>query len=118
MTDSLDQLRGRLAAFAQVRDWEQFHNPKNLVMALVGETGELVEHFQWLTPEQAQALPTDKLEEVRLEIADILIYLVRLADRLGVDPVQAAFDKVAINELRYPVEKVRGSARRAGEYED
>ncbi|HHH46248.1 MAG TPA: nucleotide pyrophosphohydrolase [Thiotrichales bacterium] len=114
--DSLEQLRRRLAEFARVRDWEQFHSPKNLAMALIAEAAELVEHFQWLTEEQSRSLPEDKREAVRLEIADILIYLVRIADRLGIDPVAAAYDKIAINEQRYPVERVRGDARRASEY--
>ncbi len=114
--DSLEQLRRCLAEFARVRDWEQFHSPKNLAMALIAEAAELVEHFQWLTEEQSRSLPEDKREAVRLEIADILIYLVRIADRLGIDPVAAAYDKIAINEQRYPVERVRGDARRASEY--
>ena len=114
--DSLEQLRRRLAEFARVRNWEQFHSPKNLAMALIAEAAELVEHFQWLTEEQSRSLPEDKREAVRLEIADILIYLVRIADRLGIDPVAAAYDTIAINEQRYPVERVRGDARRASEY--
>ena len=114
--DSLEQLRQQLAKFAAVRDWDQFHSPKNLSMALIGEAAELVEHFQWLTEKQSQQLDDDKLKEVRLEMADILIYLIRIADKLDVDLVSAAKDKIAINEKRYPVEKVRGDARRADEY--
>ncbi len=117
MQDSLEQLRQRLAEFARARDWEQFHSPKNLSMALIAEAAELVEHFQWLSEEQSFALPAEKLDEVRLELADILIFLIRTADRLGVDPVQAAWEKIEINEQRYPAEKVRGDARRAAEYE-
>jgi dCTP diphosphatase len=83
MHNPLDDLNRRLREFAQVRDWEQFHSPKNIAMALVGETGELIEHFQWLTEEQSYHLPADKLEAVRLEMADVLIYLIRLSDRLG-----------------------------------
>jgi len=116
--DSLAQLDARLKAFAQTRDWEQFHNPKNLSMALIAECAELVEHFQWLTPEQSMQLPADKLEAVSLELADILIYLVRCAERLDVDLIAAAERKIAINEARYPVDRVRGDARRASEYED
>jgi len=115
--DRLEALRQQLAEFAQVRDWEQFHSPKNLSMALIAEAAELVEHFQWLTEAQSAELPPEKLQEVRLELADIFIYLIRIADRLGVDLVAAAQEKCAINERRYPVEKVRGSARRASEYE-
>ena len=115
--DSIDDLNRRLKQFAVDRDWEQFHNPKNLVMALAGETGELLEHFQWLTEEQSASLPADKKEEVALEMADIFIYLIRCAERLDVDLVDAAYRKMAINESRYPAEKVRGDARRAEEYD-
>ena len=115
--DSLEGLRQRLEQFAKARDWEQFHSPKNLSMALIAEAAELVEHFQWLSEAQSSALPPDKLAEVRLELADILLYLIRLGDRLGLDLVQAGNDKIDINEQRYPVDKVRGSAKRASEYE-
>ncbi len=114
--DSLDDLNRRLKQFAVDRDWEQFHNPKNLVMALAGETGELIEHFQWLSPEQSAALPAEKKDQVALEMADILIYLIRTAERLDVDLVGAAYRKMALNESRYPADKVRGDARRAEEY--
>ncbi|WP_295450965.1 nucleotide pyrophosphohydrolase [uncultured Thiodictyon sp.] len=114
--DSLDDLNARLVRFAQERDWEQFHSPKNLSMALAGEVGELLEHFQWLTEEQSLDLAPDKKEQVALEVADCLIYLIRLAERLGIDPIAAAYRKIAINEQRYPAELVRGDARRAGEY--
>ena len=117
MNDSLDDLNRRLKAFATDRDWEQFHNPKNLVMALAGECGELLEHFQWLSDEQSASLPAEKREEVALEMADILIYLIRCSERLDIDLVEAAYRKMAINEARYPVERVRGDARRAEEYE-
>ncbi|MES9860355.1 MAG: nucleotide pyrophosphohydrolase [Candidatus Thiodiazotropha sp. LLP2] len=115
--DSLDNLNKRLKAFAQSRDWEQFHNPKNLAMAMIAECAELVEHFQWLTPEQSMDLSEEKHEEVALEMADILIYLIRSAERLDIDLIQAAERKIAINEARYPEEKVRGDARRASEYD-
>ncbi len=115
--DSLDDLDRRLKAFAQTRDWEQFHNPKNLVMALAGECGELLEHFQWLSEAQSAALSGEKKEAVALEMADILIYLIRCSERLDIDLVEAAYRKIAINESRYPVEKVRGDARRAEEYD-
>lgn len=116
--DSIDALQTRLRAFAKARDWEQFHSPKNLSMALIAECAELVEHFQWLTEAQSMQLPRDKQAEVRAELADIFIYLIRTADRLGVDLIQAAYDKAELNERRYPVEKVRGSARRASEYSE
>ena len=115
--DSLEKLRIRLARFAAERDWEQFHSPKNLSMALIAECAELVEHFQWITEAESGSLAPDRLEEVRLELADILIFLVRCADRLGVDLIAAANDKIAINDARYPADRVRGSARRAAEYE-
>lgn len=114
--DSLAILRARLADFAAQRDWDQFHSPKNLAMALIAETAELVEHFQWLTIEQSQQLPAATLAEVRLELADILIYLIRIADKLDLDLASAALEKMAINERRYPVDRVRGDARRAKEY--
>ncbi len=116
--DSLEDLNARLVRFAQERDWEQFHSPKNLAMALAGEVGELLEHFQWLTQAQSMALDPEKKQEVAHELADCLIYLVRIAERLGIDIVSAAYEKIAINERRYPADKVRGDARRAGEYED
>jgi NTP pyrophosphatase (non-canonical NTP hydrolase) len=115
--DSLDDLNRRLKGFAQDRDWEQFHNPKNLVMALAGECGELLEHFQWLSEAQSAALSGEKKAAVALEMADILIYLIRCSERLDIDLLDAAYRKIAINESRYPAEKVRGDARRAEEYE-
>ncbi|MES9924336.1 MAG: nucleotide pyrophosphohydrolase [Candidatus Thiodiazotropha endolucinida] len=116
--DSLDDLNSRLKAFAHTRNWEQFHNPKNLTMAMIAECAELVEHFQWLTPEQSMNLSQEKHDEVTLEMADILIYLIRCAERLDIDLIGAVERKIAINEARYPVEKVFGDARRASEYED
>jgi NTP pyrophosphatase (non-canonical NTP hydrolase) len=115
--DSLDNLNKRLKTFAQNRDWEQFHNPKNLAMAMIAECAELVEHFQWLTPEQSMNLSEEKHEEVALEMADILIYLIRCAERLDIDLIQAADRKIVINEARFPENKVRGDARRASEYD-
>jgi len=115
--DSLDDLSNRLLAFARERDWEQFHSPKNLSMALAGEAGELLEHFQWLSEAQSAALDAGKKDAVALEMADILIYLLRLAERLDIDLVDAANRKLAINRTRYPAERVRGDARRADEYD-
>jgi NTP pyrophosphatase (non-canonical NTP hydrolase) len=109
-TDSLDHLRKRLAAFAAERDWEQFHNPKNLAMALAGEAGELLEHFQWLTFEQAAHLPDETRAEVALEAADVLLFLVRLCDKLGIDLAAACEKKLVLNARKYPVEKSRGKA--------
>ena len=118
MDDSLQNLRQQLAEFARQRDWDQFHSPKNLSMALIAEAAELVEHFQWLSEEQSRSLSAEKLDEVAMELADILIFLIRTADKLDIDLVKAAMAKIAINEQRYPIEKVRGCARRAAEYDD
>jgi NTP pyrophosphatase (non-canonical NTP hydrolase) len=122
MTDSpvindLDDLRRELALFAARREWDRFHTPKNLSMALIAEAAELVEHFQWVTEKESCHLDEGRKAEIRLELADILIYLARLADRLDIDLLQAAADKIGINEKRYPAHKVKGSARRAGEYD-
>jgi len=116
--DSLENLRQKLAAFAHARDWDQFHSPKNLSMALIAEAAELVEHFQWLTDEQSRNLEEEKKIKVSHELADILIYLIRTADKLNIDIIQAANEKITINETRYPAERVRGKARRASEYKE
>jgi len=116
--DRLDRLNARLLRFAQERDWEQFQSPKNLAMALAGEAGELLEHFQWLTEDQSANLSPEKQRAVSHEMADILNYLVRLAQRLDIDLLAATDEKIAINERRYPAEKVRGDARRASEYQE
>ena len=115
--DSLDDLNRKLLAFARERDWEQFHSPKNLSMALAGEAGELLEHFQWLSEESSTRLEAGKKDQVAMEMADILIYLIRLSERLEVDLVGSVYRKIAINQARYPAEQVRGDARRAEEYE-
>ena len=115
-TRELAALRDRLRAFAEARDWDQFHSPKNLAMALVAEAGELVEHFQWLTEVQSAAPPPDKKAAIADELADVLIYLVRLADKLDVDLHAAADAKIARNEAKYPVALVKGSARKYSEY--
>ena len=106
--DSLDYLRKRIAEFAAERDWDQFHNPKNLATAVSVEAAELLEHFQWLTFEQADSLQPAARDEVALECADVLLFLLRLCDRLGVDLGQAAERKLALNAAKYPVEKSRG----------
>lgn len=111
----LRALIARLREFAQARDWEQFHTPKNLSMALIAEAAELVEHFQWLTPAQSERLPPETLQAVEQEMADVLLYLLRMADVLGVDLEAAAWRKIEINERKYPADKVRGSARKADE---
>lgn len=85
-------------------------------MALIAEAAELIEHFQWLSETESAALPPEKLREVETELADVLLYLIRLADKLGVDLNRAAMDKIAHNEIKYPVQKVRGSAKKYTEY--
>lgn len=114
--DTLEQLRQRVADFAAARDWDQFHSPKNLSMALIAEAAELVEHFQWLTEEQSRMLAPDKRAAVAEELADILIYLIRAADKIGVDIIEAAEHKLQKNEARYPIEKAKGNSRRSSEY--
>jgi len=104
--DSLSDLRERLRQFAAERDWEQFHVPKNLAISVAIEAAEIMEHFQWLTPDESAALPAPQRAAVAREIADVLLYLVRLADVLDIDPVEAALDKMAINARKYPA--VRG----------
>ena len=106
---NFNDLRASIRAFAQARDWEQFHTPKNLIMALSVETAELMEHFQWLTPVQSSDLDVQTKAEVAQEIGDVLIYLTRLADVLGIDPLQAAFDKIELNAVKYPVDKAKGN---------
>jgi NTP pyrophosphatase (non-canonical NTP hydrolase) len=113
---SLTDLSVRLRQFAAERDWEQFHTPKNLATALVAEAGELAAEFQWLTAAQSSAPDAAQLARIRAESADVLIYLVRLADKLGFDLLAAATAKIAANERRYPAEKVRGSAKKYDQY--
>ena len=108
--DALTELRDAMRRFAAERAWERFHTPKNLAMALSGEAGELIEHFQWLTAEESASLPAPVREEVALEMADELLYLVRLGDVLDIDLAEAARRKIAINAGRYPAEQVRGRA--------
>lgn len=100
--DSLDDLRDRLRVFAAARDWEQFHTPKNLAMSVAIEAAEIMEHFQWLTPEQGASLDGAAKREVAYEIADVLLYLVRLADVMEVDMLAAAREKIDLNAVKYP----------------
>jgi NTP pyrophosphatase (non-canonical NTP hydrolase) len=112
MTDPLRELRDELRAFAAERDWDQFHSPRNLATALAVEAAELLEPFQWLTDEQSRALPPETRAAVEEELADVLLYLVRLADKLDVDLAAAARAKLVRNGEKYPVEKARGSSRK------
>jgi dCTP diphosphatase len=118
MTNQSDllMLRDKLRAFAEARDWDQFHSPKNLSMALMVEVAELMEHFQWLTEEQSGNLDAAKKAVVAEELADILLYLVRLSDKLGVDLPEAALHKLEKNAAKYPADQVRGSSKKYSEY--
>lgn len=109
MSDDLQSLSASLREFAAARDWSRFHSPKNLAMALTVESAELMEHFQWLDAEASDRLSAAQREAVALEAADVLLYLLQLTDRLGIDLPAAARRKLAINEARYPVDKARGT---------
>lgn len=113
----METLKKQLRVFAKERDWDQFHSPKNLVMALSVEVSEIVEHFQWLTEQESSNLSDDKLNQVKEEIADVFIYLLRLSDKLGVDVLLEAKKKLLINEKKYPIEKSKGNAKKYSEFE-
>lgn len=108
----LETLKRHIREFAHAREWERYHTPKNLAMAMIVEAAELVEQFQWLTPEESAALSPEKHEAVSQEIADVLIYLTRLADLLNIDLLEAAGAKLEINARKYPVDKARGNANK------
>ncbi len=113
--DTLTELRERLRVFAEEREWQQFHAPKNLAIALSVEAAELLEHFQWLSEQASRQLPPADLARVREELADVLLYLVRLADELGIDLAAAAHDKIEVNARKYPVAKARGTSRKSAD---
>lgn len=115
MTVDLHTLRDRLRAFALERDWGQFHSPKNLACALSVEAAELLEHFQWMTEDQSRAPDPARRAQIAHEAADVLLYLVQLADQLDIDLLAAAEHKMALNAVRYPVERARGNSRKAGD---
>ncbi|MDP3822996.1 MAG: nucleotide pyrophosphohydrolase [Burkholderiales bacterium] len=115
MDAALESLRLALRRFAAERDWEQFHSPKNLAAALTVEAAELLEHFQWLTEEQSRNLPADKRAAVGHEIADVLLYLLQIADRLQIDVIAAANEKLALNGEKYPAAQARGTSARSDE---
>ena len=117
MTDSLHDLRKRINAFVTARDWAQFHTPKNLAMAMIVEAAELVEQFQWDTPQESQHLTSEKREAVAHELADTFVYLLRIAEVLEIDLIDATNKKIDLNALKYPVEKVKGSNAKYTEYE-
>lgn len=108
--DALLRLRDAMRDFSDARDWGQYHTPKNLAMALIGEAAEVVEHFQWRTPEASAALPPEDHDAVAMELADVLLYLIRLADVMKIDLADAAERKLVVNAARYPVDKARGRA--------
>ncbi len=114
--DFLQELRTRLRRFSAERDWDKFHSPKNLSMGLIAEAAEVLEHFQWLTEEQSAHLPPEKIKEVELELADVLVYVVRLADKLGIDLADATLRKISISEKKYPKDMVFGSSKKYTEY--
>jgi len=109
---ALTRLRDRLRNFAAARDWNQFHSPKNLAIALSVEVAELLEHFQWISDNESLTMPPEKRSGIEEEIADVLLYLIRIADMLNVDLIQAAERKIETNAQKYPVEKVRGTAKK------
>lgn len=111
-----DRIRKQVREFVAERDWDQFHSPKNLSMALIVEAAELVEHFQWLTEEQSAALPPEKLAEVEQELADIQVYLISLSHKLKLDLIAAVEKKMVLNAQKYPVEKARGNSKKYTEH--
>lgn len=115
--ENLEELKVYLRRYAAERDWDQFHSPKNLSMALSVEASELVECFQWLTEAQSENLTEQQLRAVTDEIADVQVYLVRMADKLGIDILSAVQQKIVKNEIKYPAAKVRGSSKKYTEYE-
>lgn len=112
----MDDLIQRLRIFAKEREWEKFHSPKNLAMALSVEVSEIAELFQWLTEEESYNLTAEKLQQLKEEIGDVMIYLAKLADKFGIDPIEAAREKIEINEKKYPAEMVKGKAKKYNEY--
>ncbi len=116
MTDSLNELKQKLDAFVQARDWAQFHSPKNLAMAMIVEAAELVEHFQWNTEAESHVLSAEKREQVGHELADTFVYLLRISQVLDIDLIEAANKKIALNAVKYPVEKARGKNNKYTDY--
>lgn len=116
MNDELITLRDSLRKFSEVRDWDQFHSPKNLSMALIVEAAELVEYFQWLTEKQSLNLPIDKHQAIEEEIADIFIYLIRISDKFNIDLIEAANKKLEKNKLKYPADQVKGNSKKYTDY--
>ena len=112
-----EDLVRRIREFVAERDWEQFHSPKNLAMALIVEAAELVEIFQWMTEEESQQLDEARLKHVEEEVADVMNYLIRLSDRVGIDLLEAMDRKLIINEKKYPADLVQGNSSKYSEYQ-
>ena len=117
MSDSLTELKQKLQAFVDARDWSQFHSPKNLAMAMIVEAAELVEHFQWDTESESHVLSVEKREQVGHELADTFVYLLRISQVLDIDLIKAANDKIELNAKKYPVEKARGKNNKYTDYQ-
>lgn len=115
MSTDIQDLQTALRNFARERDWEQFHSPKNLAMAMSVEAAELLEQFQWLTEEGSRSLTDAKREAVAEEVADVFLYLLQLSDKLGIDPLDAARKKLQLNALKYPVERAKGTSKKYSE---
>lgn len=114
--NNLEELSERIREFNSARDWEKFHSPKNLSTSLVVEAAELSEIFQWLTEDESRSLNDDRLARVKEEVGDVLIYLLIICDKLGIDPLDAADHKIDINGMKYPVEKARGNPDKLKEF--
>lgn len=117
MADSLNDLRARINQFVHERDWEQFHSPKNLAMAMIVEAAEVVEHFQWMTESTSRILDAETKQDVSHELADTFVYLLRIAEVCDIDLIAAANQKIAINAKKYPVEKCKGSNAKYTDYQ-
>jgi len=117
MADSLNELKQKLEDFVAERDWAQFHSPKNLAMAMIVEAAELVEHFQWNTEAESHELSAEKREQVGHELADTFVYLLRISQVLNIDLIEAANNKIALNAIKYPVEKARGKNNKYTDYQ-
>jgi len=117
MADSLNELRAKVNAFVRERDWDQFHSPKNLAMAMIVEAAEVVEHFQWDTLDESKHISDARRTEIGHELADTFVYLLRLAEVTGVDLIAAAHQKIALNAIKYPVEKCKGSNAKYTDYQ-
>ena len=112
----MESLKRKIKLFSKERDWEKYHSPKNLAIGLNVEASELLEIFLWLSEEESKNLTEDQIQNVREEIGDVFIYLINLADKLGLDPVECAKQKLELNKMKYPANIVRGSAKKYSDY--